>query len=82
MKKEIPVKRKVDRHLMEKEDAGLLKMMNEGDDSKTVSRSKILKKLSKKVEIMEGLKEALDQVNRSKQGLVKLNSIRELLDEL
>jgi hypothetical protein len=35
-----------------------------------------------KAEVIEGLKEAVDQVNLSKQGKVKLKSARQLLDEL
>lgn len=35
-----------------------------------------------KAEVLEGLKEAVDQVNLSKQGKIKLKSARQLLDEL
>lgn len=33
-------------------------------------------------EVLEGLKEAVEQVNLAKQGKVKLKSARNLLDEL
>ncbi len=35
-----------------------------------------------KAEVLEGLKEAVEQVNLAKQGKVKLKSARQLLDEL
>jgi hypothetical protein len=35
-----------------------------------------------KSEILEGLKEAVDQVNLAKQGKIKLKSARLLLDEI
>ncbi len=35
-----------------------------------------------KAEVLEGLKDAVDQVNLAKQGKVKLKSARELLDEI
>ncbi|MDH5400269.1 MAG: hypothetical protein OEX02_19100 [Cyclobacteriaceae bacterium] len=35
-----------------------------------------------KAGVLEGLKEAVEQVNLSKQGKVKLKSARQLLDEL
>ncbi len=37
---------------------------------------------SYKAETLEGLKEAVDQVNLDKQGNVELRSARQLLDEL
>ena len=35
-----------------------------------------------KAEVLEGLKEAVEQVNLAKQGKIKLKSARQLLDEL
>lgn len=35
-----------------------------------------------KAEVLEGLKEAVEQVNQAKQGKIKLKSARQLLDEL
>lgn len=35
-----------------------------------------------KAEVLEGLKDAVEQVNLAKQGKVKLKSIHRLLDEL
>ncbi len=37
---------------------------------------------SEKSEILEGLKEAVEQVNLAKQGKIKLKPARQLLDEL
>ena len=35
-----------------------------------------------KAEVLEGLKEAVEQVNLAKQGKIKLKSAKQLLDEL
>jgi hypothetical protein len=35
-----------------------------------------------KTEILEGIKEAVEQVNLAKEGKIKLKSARDLLDEL
>lgn len=35
-----------------------------------------------KVEILDGIKEAVEQVNLAKEGKIKLKSARDLLDEL
>ncbi len=35
-----------------------------------------------KAEVLEGLKEAIEQVNLAKQGKIKLKSVRQLLDEI
>lgn len=68
-----------------------MKLLVEVPDEKAKSFLEMLKKLTyvkteklnrKDEEFYEGLKEAVEEVNLTKQGRIKLKSAKELLDEL